>query len=572
MTSRAAVLFAAAFLTVSTAGQELPKIGETIEVSIVNVEVTVRDRAGKPVRGLRAEDFEIRENGQVQPITNFAEYGPAATEGSASVSAPATSEPPNAAAFAPIDKRVIVVFVEKFVMPQKQTEVFFREIKELLRSVIRPGDSAAIVSWDYVMKVRQDFTDDVAKLESALDKVAEAVTAQGVDPESVILRNAWMAELLEEAALTQEATPVPSSLFDGREGARYALVDIRRKAAALNALINTMSGTTGRRILLMATHRFSQYAGAEYFGGEVPQQYRDEFDTYDIRKQMWTNANGAGVTIYPIYPGGADQVVFANVEEGQRRDAIVVNNRVIRRDGDRPEQDAQKLGRSGLVLMNETASIQELATATGGVAAWGKTDIIRLAETLRDDMTTYYSLAFRATPGDGKPRRISVTTKTRGHQVRSRREYVQKTDTMRMRDRVLTALYADVGASRLPFEVQIGNVARRNRRYRIPVEVRIPVAALTALPGETVSGGTFSVFAAAGGKLGVMSDVVEKSQQFTIKPGDLEKAKEAVITYRLEMISDGRADRITIGVMDQTSREWGVMTVSLGPKPQARKL
>src|SRR5947209_8452185 len=44
---------------------------EKIEVSVVNVDVTVTDRAGNPVRGLTRGDSEIFEDGVPQTITNF---------------------------------------------------------------------------------------------------------------------------------------------------------------------------------------------------------------------------------------------------------------------------------------------------------------------------------------------------------------------------------------------------------------------------------------------------------------------------------------------------------------------
>jgi hypothetical protein len=84
---------------------------------------------------------------------------------------------------------------------------------------------------------------------------------------------------------------------------------------------------------------------------------------------------------------------------------------------------------------------------------------------------------------------------------------------------------------------------------------------LTALGGS----GTFSIFAASGGLLGVMSDVVEKAQKFSIKPGDEEKAKSSVLTYDLEIVSDSRADRIAVGVMDETSKESGIVVVKMTP-------
>src|SRR5450432_168862 len=76
MVKRTAAALLAAFLAVAplTAQTQLPRLGETIDVSIVNVDVIVTDRRGNHIRGLTAADFEIRDNGVPQPITNFAEY------------------------------------------------------------------------------------------------------------------------------------------------------------------------------------------------------------------------------------------------------------------------------------------------------------------------------------------------------------------------------------------------------------------------------------------------------------------------------------------------------------------
>src|SRR5688572_395803 len=77
---------------------ELPSIGETIEVTVVNLDVVVTDRNGNRVRRLTAADFEVLENGQPQPITNFSEIAPAAT--------------PSPAANLDNPPRAIVVFVD----------------------------------------------------------------------------------------------------------------------------------------------------------------------------------------------------------------------------------------------------------------------------------------------------------------------------------------------------------------------------------------------------------------------------------------------------------------------------
>jgi len=44
---------------------------EKIDVSVVNVDVSVTDRHGQPVPGLTRNDFEVFEDGKPQPVTNF---------------------------------------------------------------------------------------------------------------------------------------------------------------------------------------------------------------------------------------------------------------------------------------------------------------------------------------------------------------------------------------------------------------------------------------------------------------------------------------------------------------------
>ena len=48
-----------------------PPLVEKIDVSVVNVDVSVTDRRGQPVAGLTRDDFEVLEDGKPQPITNF---------------------------------------------------------------------------------------------------------------------------------------------------------------------------------------------------------------------------------------------------------------------------------------------------------------------------------------------------------------------------------------------------------------------------------------------------------------------------------------------------------------------
>src|SRR5438067_11667961 len=58
---------------------ELPKLTETMDIRVVNVDVVVTDKKGKPITGLTKDDFDLFENGVPKAISNFYEVeGPKA--------------------------------------------------------------------------------------------------------------------------------------------------------------------------------------------------------------------------------------------------------------------------------------------------------------------------------------------------------------------------------------------------------------------------------------------------------------------------------------------------------------
>jgi len=50
-----------------------PRTTASVELSLFNLDVVVTDADGRPVHGLRAEDFEVTHGGRRVTITNFGE-------------------------------------------------------------------------------------------------------------------------------------------------------------------------------------------------------------------------------------------------------------------------------------------------------------------------------------------------------------------------------------------------------------------------------------------------------------------------------------------------------------------
>ena len=118
------------------------------------------------------------------------------------------------------------------------------------------------------------------------------------------------------------------------------------------------------------------------------------------------------------------------------------------------------------VLLNESMPLDALAKATGGLSAWGGGSITEMMPAVVDDMQTYYSMAFPATPGKRKERQISVRAKNPGYTVRARRSYVEKKEPERMADRVVAHLFWPVAPNQLGVTAEIGEISKQRRGPR----------------------------------------------------------------------------------------------------------
>ncbi|HEY0156065.1 MAG TPA: VWA domain-containing protein [Thermoanaerobaculia bacterium] len=538
-------------LALSAGAQTTPlTAGETIEVSIVNVDVFVTDREGNRVRGLTAADFEIREDGKPQPITNFAEYA-GDDDGEFSVEARTRTAAAPSAAAAP-EKRTIVVFLESMTLAPFRSKPVFDSIRSMLRQTVRPGDSVAIVSWHHAALVRQDFTDDLDSLERALDEIeAENTGVEGNPAEAVRRRIEFAKEFQRE--LVEAGYPIgeaADTTFHALSTAQAELFEIRQKSFALRSYMEAIAGFEGKKIVIMSTERFGQYAGADYFGGEVPFRYRAELDTRVYREAVIATANANNITIYPIFARGLgwNSHAVSAAESGRG---------IYRIDSD---GDLRRFASDNYSLLNETSSLDEIADETGGMLAWGSKDVAKLMPRIAEDLESYYSLGYRA-PATGRDdsRDIRVVAKNRNYVVRSRREYVEKSDDTRMTDLVIANLVRPDTGSRLPIEVEVGKITNHGRRRAVPLKIRVPIDALS----KEESGGEFSVYLAAGGAFGIISEVDRKTQRYTIDQVRLATVDDAAFTYDVTFDIERAAYRLSVGVFDEISRDYGLAHIEL---------
>ena len=534
--------------------QKIPSLGETIEVAIVNVDVVVTGKDGKRIHGLTRDDFEIYENGKAQPLSHFAEYRGEAVRNSGYLSAEAAATleeaPSEQPASQPSQRRTLVLFIEEFKLPGFRVDAFITSMKDLVRNTIRSGDSVSLVSFDGSARVRLSATGDVAAAERELDEIGrecsgpvrETVRIAAFEAEDVRAFNAAVAARAAASGMQMTAqSDTEVAVNAARIHALEARVEMNRRVATINTLIHGMAGIEGKKLLVLASHRLGEYTGAEFYYAAgitetmIPALERADLDNRPAVRSIIANAKASGVTIYPVFPTGLD---YTPADPG-----------------------ARDISRH--VLVNEMIMLEQIAEQTGGATSYGTLNTAKLMPTVAEDMANYYSLAYRATPQrDDYARKIVVKMKDRALVARARREFVEKSDDSQMRDRVLAMLHDAPVESNFELQAELGATRKAGRRTQTaPLKVRIPINALTLLPQGGKHSGAFTVYAITGGKLGEISEVTRRTQSFDVPAADLERAMAGYFTYDFDVILSPLTKQVAIGVLDEVSKTYGVVSV-----------
>lgn len=541
----------------------VPRAGESIEVSVVNVDAVVTDKQGNRIHGLHRDDFEIYENGVRQPISNFAEYG--AQEAKVSVSAAAEPNAAPAAASAPRQPRTIVVFVERFHLPSFRTQRVFGAMKSLLHEAVRPGDRVMVLAWNRgVMMTVASYTDDPAKIDAAIDYVERRASSPSLSLTHELQQDIEDLERFGGGGPAEAVDPQSGLDFFTDQMARFSartlLFDESRKVSTLKGVVRSLAGAEGKKILLLATHRMSMYAGAEtmYVAGatQLPTDFRSEFNAQPMIRSLIETANANGVTIYPVYPEG-------------------LTSEAAFRTSDFRGPSRMSTGYDWLVLDNETPMLEALAHETGGMTAWGSDDVAKLLPRIADDLDDYYSLGYRATAASAGTRRVEVKVRDSRYVVRARHQFTPKNETTRMEDRVIAALFGNAPAAPFRVVVRTGAPSRvaRQKVYVTPVAVDIPIAALTMLPtadGNSYAG-SFTVYTSWGGPLGGVTETSHETHPYTIAKDQLERAKKSHFTYNFSITTSAPSVRVGIGVYDEVGKDYALDTIAIPPPAEQAK-
>ncbi len=167
----AATLLAAQVQTNTTANNP-PATRLKVTTNLVVVRVVVRDAQGKPVNGLRKEDFKLFDSGKEQPIAQF-EAESAAEPPSPSVVAP-KPEQARAALSSALPGRFLALYFDDLYTSDIDMIQVRKAADDYLAADLQPADRVAIFTSGAMLS---DFTSDPKQIHEALSRLRASARA-----------------------------------------------------------------------------------------------------------------------------------------------------------------------------------------------------------------------------------------------------------------------------------------------------------------------------------------------------------------------------------------------------------
>jgi VWFA-related protein len=394
-----------------------------ISVTLVQVDAVVTDGKGRYITDLKPEDFEIREDGKRQHLTNFAYVEaqgatPPARGESEKPTAKALPTPPSRLRPEQV-RRTIALVVDDLGLSFESTAFVRDALKRFVSQQMQPGDLVAIIRTGAGMGALQQFTSDKRLLYAAIERVRWNPTGRGGISAFAPMEG---KPLMPGMSRGQAGAGEPSADSEAREQLDRFREDVFAVGTlgALNYVIRGLRELPGRKSVILFSDGFTIFSRPSLStnpmraGGSLSSQPQLESGTrvYDVMRRLTDLANRASVVIYTMDARGL-QVLGLTAADNT---AGMTANDIV--DGLADRADRFRGTQEGL---------HYLADETGGFFIRNSNDLNRGIRRVLDDQRGYYLIgyvpeasSFRAARGVPPFHKVSVKVKRAGLHVRSR--------------------------------------------------------------------------------------------------------------------------------------------------------
>ncbi len=513
-----------------------------VRSNLVNIDVSVKDKKGKYVSDLKAEDFTIFENGVPQKV----EFFDAPLSGTDGSSRPGRAQVEGSAPASPPRNYVSLVLDSQTTDITNLKQVREGTIK-YVREQITDADSVALFSVTSGLQILQPFTQDKAKLISALENAGIDSSSKNFEQQDI---GGSISSLRDELSSSPSTPTTSITTPAGGSAAARAMIAARvlqqfvklRTAlslqqsrpilAALAAMCEGLRQIPGKKTLVLFSQGFVTPAILDW---QVQ-------STIDI-------ANRANVAIYIIDSAGlragaprSGSLVPASPLAGV---SAITNQeqRIQAVGGETVFDNARQEGQS-----REYDILYRISGDTGGRFLKGNNDISQGLERINQEIQSRYTLSYRSTNQnfDSTFRKVKIEVRRPEAQIISRSGYYaippEEIVLLSPADKKLFTNFAAAQANpEIPIFIELSPFRSREGLYTVPLSIELPPTAvkfdrrgdkhsmrlevlgvLKATPEKILSrlGGNFDVRLTAEQYRLILSNNIFYRQDLQLGPGD----------------------------------------------------
>ena len=535
-------------------GEALAPFTESVDVSVTSVDVFVTDSKGQRVAGLTKDDFDVKQDGIPQTITNFYAVagGKVLLEDGTSISLEPKENEPVVEVPRVVTAHYVFYVDNQNIQPQNRNRMF-RRLKEFVTTAIGPNAEGMVITYNRSLKVRKAFTNDPKEIIGTLEDI-ELDTGGGTNYQSE------RRDLIAKIGDAKSSTEAQGYAKTYSQSLRN---DLEFTVDAITETINSLAGLQGRKNLLYMSEGLPATAGLEIYEA-IREKFQDpsasmqefEFDMNSRYVKIVSAANANGVTLYTLDATG---LATADLMSAENKTSDVHVNEFFMRE-------------------NMQGPIRMMAEQTGGIATVNTNDWKAPLEQIASDFSNFYSLGYRSAKGaSDRPHKIEVTVKKKGLRVRTRTSFVEKSVETRTAEAVLASLHYARSDNPLQASMSVGDAKPYdNQNYLLPVRVTVPIGKLGLLPSGDRYEGQFFVYFAVLDVSGKQSDLQIQKQQLSVPAKDYAAAQRKDFYYDVQLIVVPGGQKVAVAVRDTTSNLTSYMQknvfVSVLPKEKPPEL
>jgi VWFA-related protein len=455
-----------AFAATADKPPQLQPLTEKIDVSLINVDVTVNDRFGHPVAGLTQDDFEILEDGQSQTIKGFyAIEKDLARQTDAAVS-------PEAARF----RRKVLLLIDNNTLPKAERNATLAALDKFLDKHFESDYEWSVVSVGPRAETIQSFTSDKAKIHAAIDTLRHERSYDNFSQgDRSILSDPIRGQLLQTDESPNTYDFGSTIRFLSRDQTLRTLQATIDTARSVIHACRAYSSSAGKKIVLLVTGGIELNSSFSVYDSSTDRNMQEmRRDMERVLEAMVVEANAANFNLY-VMDGRAHSQV-APQHDVTNRSLGLGSNRNMYQEG-----TAQKMSDT----TDTDSGAMKLALNTGGQYL-PSSRVDKSLEKLDNQSANYYSLAYTpAHTGDGQYHHIKVHVKRHGTTAQYREGYVDLSNDQRFEQMLRAPITFPKTQGTLPVAIQVGGPAEAAAVKKIvPVTATLPTSKLTLFPHD----------------------------------------------------------------------------------------